>query len=476
MTRIGLIGLDPLAVPLTRAGFDVISDPDLKGAVAALNIAAREHGQITTLILNSPRVRSLIPRIERHLSLMVLSPESGRCDEAEGHTTYQLPGTLRDICKNAGVEFDDDTFPGDLELDAEGRLVDPTHGWEEWEPDPADPEPTADADAGSGLADATPPPETQAVPAGYLSGSLFGEASALRQSLRGGGPRTGLGQVVLAISGSGGVGKTTTCLGLATRSAARGLRTILVDGSLGQGDCGTYLRVAGANLPTMFDSLLGQGELRSALISATQLNAVRDPHLGPVNFAFLQAPAEDEVRTGRLTAAVVAQLVDAARRLADLVIVDTQIVEADDPRGMVERVIVPLLGAGGWAVAIASLSSAGMANLIRVMEDLRREGVNPSHVLSMLSRIPTDTDFDQDRTSRAFRELSVPIGTAWLDHTIMTAMNRGEMVADSPILAPLYDVMLNRILDLPVQAVAYDPHTSPPRPRSLLARLIRRGA
>jgi hypothetical protein len=130
---------------------------------------------------------------------------------------------------------------------------------------------------------------------------------------------------------------------------------------------------------------------------------------------------------------------------------------------MLERLILPQLGKGAWAVAVAGLSSAGTANLIRVLTDLGQQGINPSHVLSMLSRIPPEVTFDHEQLVRALSEKSIHVGTAWTDNDVMMAMNRGETVSDSPVLAHLSDTVLHRILDMPVQAAAYDPHAARPR-------------
>jgi hypothetical protein len=81
-------------------------------------------------------------------------------------------------------------------------------------------------------------------------------------------------------------------------------------------------------------------------------------------------------------------------------------------------------------------------------------------VLSLLSRIPPEVGFDTDKTIRAFRELSVHLGTVWMDNEVLMAMNRGEMVADRPVLANLLDTTLHRVFDLPVLAPAYDPTTT----------------
>lgn len=465
MTRIGLIGLDDLAPHLRAAGFEVTSDPDLKQSAQALRASTLDPvaGPVAVLLLNSARVAGLIPRIYRHVELTVLGTATAPGVEGEGYRTYQLPGTVRDVLKNAGVDGFE-AVPDDLELDAAGQLIDSDRAWEEWQP--PDPEEDQDEAAGppsaDGPAESTTisPPRRTYTEEEELADDVFGAAQSVQQGLRGGRRRGGLGQVLFALSGSGGVGKSTISLAVATRAAARGKRVILVEYP-GQGDLATYLRVGGADLPTMFDAVVDGTDLRAGLISPDALNDARDAGLAKAQFALLQAPSVQEMRTGKITATVLHDLIEAARKICDLVVVDSQIIETDDPRGMLTNLILPELGRGGWAVAIAGLSSAGMANLLRVMTELQEEGINPSHVLSMLSRMPIEADFNADRLVQAFRELSVHIGTAYVDDALQMAMNRGELVADSPVLANLVDTILNRIFDLPVQAPAYDPYAVP---------------
>ncbi len=137
--------------------------------------------------------------------------------------------------------------------------------------------------------------------------------------------------------------------------------------------------------------------------------------------------------------------------------VDTQIVETDDPRRMVADLVLPQLGRGGWAVAVAGLSTAGLANLTRLLTRLQDEDINTSRVFSMLARIPAGADIDHDRLVQTLRERSVYLGTAYADDSLQTALNRGDTLADQPVLANLIDTLLNRMYDLPVIAPAYHP-------------------
>ncbi|GAA3630782.1 nucleotide-binding protein [Microlunatus ginsengisoli] len=465
---IGLVGLHDLADQLAAVGFDVVADPDLKTTAQLLQSAVRiwreeagEHERMPVLLLNSPRVAGLVPRIQRHVDLTVLGTSTSPVGEAEGYRGYQLPGTVRDILKNAGVEGYE-AVPDELELDVNGVLLDPDRGWDDWEP-------TAGGGSGDGqlVLDELPTPQD-------LGDAVFGVSRSHQRSAQPGSAgrlgRVGLAQVVISLSGSGGVGKSTFSLAVAARAAERDKRVVLVDANLGQGDLGSFLRIGGAGLPTMFDAVLECRNLAAGIITPARLVDVRSAGLRKPGFALLQAPSAEELRTGRVTAAAVHDLVEDARRIADLVVVDTQIVETDDPRRMVADLILPQLGRGAWAVALAGLSTAGLTNLTRLLTDLESEGINPAHVFSLLARMPLGADVDHDRLVRTLRERSVNLGTGYVDDGLQAALNRGDTLADQPALANLVDVLLNRMFDLPVIASAYHPGVLVEPKRSIWSR------
>ncbi len=462
-TPIGLIGLDPLAVHLTRAGFTVASSPDLRIAADRVHDLVTEHGPVGCLILNQLRVQSLIPRIYRHVNLTVLGTDQHPIvDDGEGYRTYQVRAgsTVVDVLKNAGVvtdAIDLDQLPPGLQFESDGSLLDPNvPDWSEWDPDLRSPRrAVADDQEGS----------TGVV---HTDEEFFAES--VRRALRGGAIRTGQAEVLFTLSGSGGVGKSSLALSVANRAANRGRRVVLIDANLGQPDLATFLRVADGDLPTVFDAVLDDN-VRTGIISPIALNRTRDARLSKVNFAFVQGPTSEQLLTGRITAEVVAGLISQVRQFCDLVVLDTQILERDDPRGLVTQIIEPELGAGGWALAVTGMSTAGLSNLIEVMERLLRLGVNPSHVMSLINRVPTNLALhNQDRIVAALRELSVHIGTIWEDNEILSRMNAGELVSDLPVCANLIDTVLHRIFDMPVEAPVYVPEAERERRRGWFRR------
>ena len=280
---LGLVGLHDLAAHLTAVGFTVVSDPDLKicaqrlqSAVRTWAEAAGEHDLMPVLMLNTPQVAGLIPRIQRHVALTVLGTADAPVVEAEGYRGYQLPGTVRDILKNAGIDGYE-LVPDHLELDNDGRLLDLQQGWDDWEPE--------SDDAQLAVARDTVEPEDPA----DLGDAVFG-VSRSRPQVNGIAGRIGLGQVVLTLSGSGGVGKSTFSLAVAARAAERGQRVVLVDGNLGQGDLATFLRISGNGLPTMYDAVIDGRNLEAGIITPARLVQARAAGLRKPAFALLQAP------------------------------------------------------------------------------------------------------------------------------------------------------------------------------------------
>lgn len=275
--------------------------------------------------------------------------------------------------------------------------------------------------------------------------------------------RTGLAQVIVTMSGSGGVGKTTTSIALAQRAATRGQRVVLFDADLAQGDVGSLLRVAtDATLPSVYDgTVLADGDIRSCLITPDQMKASRDARLQDLRFTLVQAPDQEELLSGRVRPANILPLVNQAREMADLVIIDTPPVEPDDPRQLMHQLIYPLLGRDGWALSVTSMSAASVKNLLRLMGALQARGVPASHILSVLNQVPREVDMRHDRLTSALEDESVHLGHVWSDSRILVDANRGEPASEHPGMAWIADQVLDIVLNMPAAA----PHPDQPPPK-----------
>ena len=139
---------------------------------------------------------------------------------------------------------------------------------------------------------------------------------------------------------------------------------------------GRNLRVTGAGLPSVYDAAIC-GNPAAAVCFPAELNAARPIGLASLEFAAVLAPADDQADPALVGAQVYRRVIDYARANADLVVIDTQIVEAFDTSGLIDGLVVPLLGEDAWALGIADQSAAGFDNLARRIAHFGEAGVNP---------------------------------------------------------------------------------------------------
>ena len=206
---------------------------------------------------------------------------------------------------------------------------------------------------------------------------------------------TVLGLVLEAFSGKGGAGKSTIAMCLAQAAAEiGGLSVCLIDANRGQGDLGLYMRVRKSDLPSIYDAVT-IGDLSSAFIPPEQINIARGDAGDRIAFWFVQAPRPQ--REGDISLEVAAtrpehyaQLIAEARRRFDLVIVDTQITEALDTSGLIDRAVGPALARGGYALGMVELSTPGVENLLTSMAYLRGLGADPARMMTIANNVSPD--------------------------------------------------------------------------------------
>src|SRR5699024_10609062 len=203
---------------------------------------------------------------------------------------------------------------------------------------------------------------------------------------------TFLGLVLEAFSGKGGAGKSTIAMCLGQAAAEVGVLTMcLIDANRGQGDLGLYMRVRKSDLPSIYDAVT-IGDLSSAFIPPEQINIARGDAGDRIAFWFVQAPRPQREDDISLEVAATrpehyAQLIAEARRRFDLVIVDTQITEALDPSGLIDRAVGPALARGGYALGMVELSTPGVENLLTSMAYLRGLGADPARMMTIVNNV-----------------------------------------------------------------------------------------
>lgn len=260
-----------------------------------------------------------------------------------------------------------------------------------------------------------------------------------------------LAPCIFTVAGKGGVGKTSIAMALAQRAAVvGGLRTVLVDGNRGQGDLRTYLSLTRSGLPTIYDAVT-TGDPSAAIVTPDRLNANRPDGAEELAIALVQAPPRGLTDPATITSALYHDVITAARGAADLVVIDTQIVEGSE-RGMFDELTIPMLAAHAYGVGIADLSRPGVDNLIAHLSEFIAQGVPVERLMTMLNRVPATTEFDLQRTSDALSRYGAFLAAVPADPEVHSSMAYGTSIQDNPVLAPVLDAALMRATANPVFA------------------------
>jgi len=326
-----------------------------------------------------------------------------------------------------------------------------------------------------------PVPMSKPVPADdpYTSTDATDMFSADPRGPQSSGPRrahTHLAPMIISLAAKGGVGKTSSATFLAQRAAeVGGLKVVLVDMNRGQGDIRKFLRLIGAPLPSVYEAAV-RGDPRLAIITPDRLTAARHVRLGKLGFALAMAPPETMLDTDQVNAGVYRDVIEEARTVADLVIVDTQIVEAVDTSELIDDVVVPALAKDAWALAISDVSMASVDNLKSRLTAFAGAGVPPDRVMFTVNRMSAGAVFNPEALADVFRHATtrVPlahyVGAVAHDQAIADGMNIGGIEHNLPSIAPMLDTVLFRVTGLE----AFDPTRHAVRKkerRGLLSRL-----
>jgi len=251
-----------------------------------------------------------------------------------------------------------------------------------------------------------------------------------------------LGALIICFAGKGGVGKSTAALALGEQASSLGLRSIVVDANRGQGDLRKYLRVNQAYLPSVVDAATSGDPVR-AITTPERLATARPAGLPVPSFATVLAPTDTQVDPSLVTPEVYREVVSAVRELADLVIVDTQIVEATDIGGMVDDFMVPELLSGGWGLGISD-PSVGADNLLRRIYMLSARGVGPARLMVCLNRVEPSSGLNQEAMARLVEPYATWMGAIGIDPRITTAFESGA-IPTSSAMAELLGRVLGRV-------------------------------
>ena len=271
------------------------------------------------------------------------------------------------------------------------------------------------------------------------------------------------GELLIFFAGKGGVGKTSQAMFAAKTASQAGLRVTLVDGNRGQADIGTNLRFPKRQLPTIYDSVR-TGDPAAGLLLPDQYNRQRPTAVEPLDFAIVQGPPASLADPSIVSAEEYAKVIDYARGRSDLVILDTQIAEAHKT-DLFDRLIIPAMISGAWSVAIVNESRAGADNLLERLQEFQERGVTNARTLILASLYEEFDDADRVSIERKYGRYGSFIGSAGVDRAVKNQMNLGNLLTDSPSVAPATRAILHRVTGNPVFSPA-----EPPRRRGLFGR------
>lgn len=247
--------------------------------------------------------------------------------------------------------------------------------------------------------------------------------------------------VIFSCAAKGGVGKTTTSIQLANIAASAGLKVILIDGNVGQGDIAKFLKINHAHQRTIVNAL--GGDMQASIMSPEEVNDARPRELEHVDFGLVLAPAPSDDSASHVTPATYRDMVDYCRQQVDLVICDTQILETVDRTGMFDLFVLPFLTKDGWAVTLTDQSNAGLLNLIERLTSWQYEGVSPQHVFTYANKIkPAAVEFALASIPPRFNDLSRFAGVVELDERVADGMNMGRTQLGHESMSTLLRMLL----------------------------------
>jgi len=254
------------------------------------------------------------------------------------------------------------------------------------------------------------------------------------------------GELLIPYARKGGVGKTTMSLALAHRAASRGLRVVLIDGNRGQSDLRVILRLTQRNLPSIYDAAVTNDPKR-AILSPEMINHGRSENLDPVHFAFVSAPPASELADPTVvTADLYRQVVEAARRVADLVVFDTQIIESHDTTGIIDGLVVPELQAGAWGLGLSDLAIGGIKHLADYNDSLiKKRGIKQDRLLIAINRIFPDSTYNSEVMRANLGTVGVFLGGVSVDQHVTDQMNLGHIPGDGSVFDEILNAVLHRV-------------------------------
>lgn len=468
---VGLLHLPHLQAALTACGVVSAGGEDFYSAAKAITAAGREHPKMPLLLADyagagqTPWLEKWVTRTRTVIVLLdTVSAGLGVEESPIGGNTSTVPRVaapvlVAELLAMVGVPCPAPLASAFLAPDGMVMVPEPVAqpspaNWGQPQlpaaPAPAQPAPASSpAEAPQAAAPIAPPaPAAVALPAAPQPTAAT-VALPVAQPAPAAPPVGAEGaHTIMSIAGKGGVGKSMIALTLAERAArVGGLRVAVIDGNRGQGDLRTYLRLARAPLPTVYDVAAG-ADPASVIVRPDQIAANRLQSLDRIHFAVALAPLEGMAEKSVVTSGVYGRVLEVARSMADLVVVDTQIAESSDTSGLFDDLWIPALVQYAHMVGITNLNAASIENLSNRVEGFRDAGVATDNISIVLNDAPHEIDYNQQRISDHLATLGWLRGRVAHDESIIAANNTGEVPWDHAVLAPVLDQILFAVTGL----------------------------
>lgn len=260
----------------------------------------------------------------------------------------------------------------------------------------------------------------------------------------------------------GGAFKTTTALQLAQRAAKHGgLKVVLVDMNRGQGGTRVLMRLVGSNMPTVFD-YASRSDVSPAqvVVGPEVLNNGRSTEFDRVEFSAAFAPPDtvDDVSYRLVTAQSYADVIEYARTIADLVIVDTQTLDSVDSTGLIDNVMAPALAGGAWGLALTDSGAEGATFLVNRLAKFSRRGSDQGRILLAVTKVDPSVARLADVLLSEYASMATPLGPIIFDRTVEQSLSSSKFAEDSEAVVGVIDAALYRVTGNPR---FNEPHVAP---------------
>ncbi|MGN7187035.1 hypothetical protein [Microbacterium enclense] len=290
------------------------------------------------------------------------------------------------------------------------------------------------------------PQQTASAPAPAPAPHLFGGEDSILPA----GPKRGV--LVVVIAGSGGVGKTSTAVDLVKTASetvnpltGTTLKAVIIDANRGQPDVGKRMRLPEGVLPTIYDTVTS-GQPSASFVKPDSYNPYRAQAIDePLRFGAVFGPPA--MYADSTPAFAYGQAIDYARANADIVVVDTQIIEATQS-DLFREVLIPRLRSDGWLVAAYDHKGTSKDNIFERLSELIHQGISRARVLIVARNVYAFPPEAAEQVERMIGGNGTFVGAMLHDDTYERDTDIGRFRTDLPAIAPVIGKILYTVTGL----------------------------